>query len=378
MSIIPNVGILIDLVQNPLSLQEFRELLQKVRHLSFNLIQLRFADDFGQMIEYDSIPKIGYHYSSSKTNTSNGKAPFTYYNRYHLEQMVELAYQVGIQIVPEINLATNGGGWYKTGLLIDCPVTLCSSMKQGIAFDVIDKIESVMPIVLAAILELRNIFSLSSPSSNKFLHLGSDQREVAAQGCFLEAGHTGPVSLAALNHFESKLMSALAMMGIDQNQIIRWHNQENIQYQNRTGKITHYTDIADIVDNESSSIFATVKVANKMTPWEVYQATRSWVQISPTPKGVVAQVINGQKLRLAQLVAFTMGVGRTKSEFIPTTEDEFQRDFDALCDQLHCADKEPVIVVAADNPLRRTTVSLMESCVERTRNLTTKRSRASL
>jgi hypothetical protein len=139
---------------------------------------------------------------------------------------------------------------------------------------VIDKIEGVIPMVMAAIRELRDIFSLSSSPSGQFLHLGSDQRETAITGCFREAGHTISESHAALRRFEGKLTTVLSTIGIDQNQIIRWHNEDNIQYPNRTGNITHYTDISDIVNNESnSSFFGTVHLTGEMTPREVYLAT---------------------------------------------------------------------------------------------------------
>ena len=377
--IIPNVGILVDLVQDPLSQQEFQELLKAIQPLGFNMIQLRVTDDFGQVIDYDSIRNVACHHTSSQVNKSNGKNPiaYKYYGRHRLEQMVEWANKVGIQLVPEINLATNGGGWYKTGFLMDCPVTLCSSTKQGVAFDVIDKIESVIPVVMAAIRELRDIFSLSS-SSMQFLHLGSDQREKAISGCFREAGHTISESHAALSRFERKLTTALSTIGIDQNHIIRWHNQENIQYPDRTGNITHYTDISDVVNNELNSyFFGTVHLTGEMTPREVYLATRRWTMKSPYPHGIVAKAANGQIPKLAHLVAFTIGLRRTENEFLPTTEEEFQREFDALCGRLHCADKEPV-VRATNNELMSTALNLMESCAERTTNVTTKGSRASL
>jgi hypothetical protein len=319
-SIIPNVGILVDLVQDPLSQQEFQELLKAIELLGFNLIQLRVTDDFGQVIDYDSIRNLAYRHTSSQIDKSNGKNPiaYKYYGRNRLEQMVEWANKVGIQLVPEINLATNGGGWYKTGFLMDYPIILCSSTKQGIVFHVIDKIESVIPVVMAAIRELRDIFSLSSSSSMHFLHLGSDQRETAIIGCFREAGHTISESHAALSRFESKLTTALSTIGIDQNQIIRWHNQKKFQYPDRTGNITHYTDISDIVNNESnSSFFGTVHLTGEMTPKEVYLATRRWTMKSPYLHGILAKATNGQTPKLAHLAAFTIGLNSTENKFLP-------------------------------------------------------------
>jgi len=369
-------------VQDAISQQDFLKMLQTIEPLGINLVQLRIADDFGQVVEYDSIPNVGYHPTLSQANKTEEKSTFTFYNRHRLEQMVGWAHQVGIQLVPEVNLATNGGGWYKTGMVMNCPKTICDKGRD-IAFDVIDKFESVMPVVLAAIRELRDIFTLSS--SNQFLHLGSDQREMAVKGCFAEVGHIPSEAHAALHRFESKLFAALSLMGIDQNHIIRWHNQEKVEYPGRTGNITHYTDSDDLVnefhrDSAPTSFFGTVILTDEMTPWEVYQATRRWMIHSSTPQGMVAKAANGQLPRLNQLVAFTMGLRRTtKNEALPTNLDDFQREFETLCTKIQCAANIMEPFGRAANIRSTTDASfLMKSCVERTTNITLRKSRASL
>ena len=341
-----------------------------IEPLGINMIQLHLSDDFGQAVEYDSIPDIGYRTIASEINQTDEGTAFTLYNRNRLEQMVDWGHQVGIQLVPEINLATNGGGWFKTGLLMDCPQMLCDK-GHGIVFDVINKIESVMPIVLAAIAELRGIFSLSP--SNKFFHLGFDQREMAIDGCFAEAGHGTSKAYAALHRFESKLLAAISLIGIDHNNIIRWHNEEKVEYQDRTGKITHYTDADDYSapDYESgyelTPFFGTVVVTDEMTPWEVYQGTRRWTIKSSTPHGLVAKGIHGQVPRLDQLVAFVMGLrGTTKSEAYPANLDSFQTEFEIMCKEFQCTNtmEHFVTVANAKSRSRPDVTMLMQSCID--------------
>lgn len=380
-SSIPNVGIAIDLVRDPLSQEEYFTVLQKIESLGINLIQLNLADDFGQVVEYNLIPKAGYYPASAERNQPDEKVGFALYDRHRLEQMVEWAHKVGIRLVPEINLATNGGGWYKTGVLMDCPKVLCDD-GNGIAFDVVNKIESVIPIVLAAILELRDVFS-SSPF-HEFLHLGSDQREAAIDGCFAEAGHAASEAHSALHRFERRLSESLSLVGVDQKQIIRWHNREKVDYPDRVGKITHYTDVVDAPKESkngstASPFFGTVLLKDGMTPWDVYRETLRWTSNPSTPRGIVAKTIHGKIPRLDQLVAFAMGLGlTTERNGLPTTPDDFQRHFELVCVRFECnSTMEPFGKATGLRPTIRQATS-MESCTDRTFTATLRRSRAFL
>ena len=381
-SSIPNVGIAIDLVRNPLSKEDYLTVLQKIESLGINFIQLNLADDFGQVVEYSSIPKAGYYPASAERNQRDEKVGFALYDRNRLEQMVECAHKVGIRLVPEINLATNGGGWYKTGVLMDCPKLMCDD-GHGIAFDVVNRIESVIPIVLAAILELRDVFSTST--LHEFLHLGSDQREAAIDGCFAEAGHAASEAHSSLHRFERSLSESLSMVGVDLKQIIRWHNREKVDYPDRVGKITHYTDVGDAPKESKngpapSPFFGTVLLKDDMTPWEVYRETLRWTSNLPTPRGLVAKTIHGQIPRFDQLVAFAMGSGlTTESDGLSTTPDDFQRSFVLACARFECTSTiEPFGKATGFQPSIVREGTLMESCTDRTFKTTLRKSRAFL
>ncbi|VEU34789.1 unnamed protein product [Pseudo-nitzschia multistriata] len=372
---IPHVGLVVNLVENSISQQNLFRLLQTIELLGMNLIQLNLADDFGQVVEYDSVSGIGYSTALSEANQKDAKIALPLYDRHRLEQIIGWAYQAGIQLVPEINLATNGGGWFKTGMLIDCPKVLCEK-GHGIAFDVINKIESVLPIVLSVVAELRDIFSASP--LNKFMHLGFDEREMAVGGCFSESGLDASEVHAALHRFETKLFDAISLIGADHHNIIRWQNEEKVEYRDRTGKITQFTSIDDLADKYDSisdltPFFGTVLITEKNTPWEVYQATLCWTTKSSPPHGLVAKGTHGQVPQIDQLVAFTMGLrDRAKTD---TTFDGFQTDFAVACEKLRCREAAQYFGRTANNRAQLKDLNLRESCIERTTNTTSRRSK---
>lgn len=373
--IIPHVGIAIDLVQNPLATKNFLELLRFIEPLGMNLMQISLASDFGQAVEYDSIPKTSYRPASLQRNHSDDPI---FYDRHLLEQMVELARDFGIRLLPEINIATRGGGWHKTGIVMDCPRILCDK-GQGISFDVVDKIDSVLPIMLAAILELWDIFSVSHV--DQFLHLGSDQRDEAIDGCFAEAGHAPFQAHSSLRNFERKLSESLAMTGIDPRQIIRWHNREKIHYPDRTGKITQYTDVDDILEDwksgsASTAYFGTVLLRDEMTLWDVYRETRRWIANPSGLQGIIAKSNHGRIPRFDHVVAFSMGV-ITESASPLTTMEEFHEEFEAVCKRLECkSTMHPFEQSTGSESKALSKATLAESCTERTIKSTQRKSRA--
>ena len=373
---IPNVGIAIDLVQDPLSKEAFLSLLRAIESLGMTVIQMNLANDLGHAVEYDSIPNVGYRPASLDRKRSDEKSDFPYFDRHRLEEMVEVARKIGIQLIPEINLVTTGGGWYKTGILMNCPQIVCDN-GQGIAFDVVDKIDRVIPIVLAAILELWNIFSLSSV--DQLLHLGSDEREKVILGCFAEAGHDSSEAHSSLHNFERKLMEALSIAGIHSSKIIRWHNGEKIDYPDRTGNITHYTDIGDIREKSENGstpapYFGMVLLRDEMTLWDVYQESRRWIEHPPGLRAIIAKTVHGGIPRFDHLVAFTMGFG-----FVSESEKDFQKEFELVCTRLECTKTtRPFYKTTAGIRSTIQETTLKETCAERTINATQRKSRALL
>jgi hypothetical protein len=370
-----HVGISLDLVHDPITLETFKRLLHSIQPLGFNLIQLRLSDDFGQVVEWQSIPDLSYSHMNTDRdgNRSSGSAvgarsattPY-HYGRFHLEQMVDWAKLVGIKILPEINLATNGGGWFKGGMLMNCPQTLCET-GEGIAIDVVSNLRGVLPVVLGVIREMREIFS-----TTPFLHLGSDERR-ASEVCFKEAGYGPSEARAALFRFETKLASGLSLMGVDQSRIIRWQNQEGRVYPNRTGIITHFVHEMDIspVDGKnipSTDFFGTVTVTNAMMEWDVFEITRRWIALKPV--GLVLRTSSGHTPSLQLLVAFALGLDTTEID----TKESFQLAHAKLCSQLRC--HETHITSIANAKFRTKQVwkdsFLEEACLQRTANVTVK------
>ena len=375
---IPNIGIVIDLVQDSSLKDDYLKLLRRIEPLGINLIQLNLANDFGQAVEYKSIPNIGYFQASLEHNETDKKAKSSFYNLQRLGDMVHLAHENGIRLIPEINLATNGGGWYNTGVLMDCPQTLCDK-GHNIAFDVIDKMESVIPIVVAAILEIWDAFSISPFQS--FLHLGADERKAAIDGCFMEAGHEASTAKSAYNRFEKTLLASLSMVGIDPNQIIRWHNREKVKYPDRVGYITHYTEIDDVPKVPESGIlhapfFGTVLLEDDTTPWDVYRDTRRWLNGPSTPQGMVIKTIGGQIPQYDHLVAFAMGLGLTaENKGSLTTSDSFHGDFELECVRFECENAMAPFGDFTGGRIKIQNESSTESCTDRTVNITLRKSR---
>eukprot|EP00536_Pseudo-nitzschia_multiseries_P008370 jgi/Psemu1/197892/e_gw1.211.13.1 len=239
-----------------------------------------------------------------------------------------------------------------------------------------------MPIALAAIAELRDIFSFSP--LNQFFHLGFDERKLAVGGCFAEAAHNSSQGYDALHQFESKLSTDISLLGIDQKSIIRWRNDEKIDYEDRTGAITRYTDVNDLIDevdrdSEPASVFGAIHITDEMTPWEVYRETQRWKGLSPALLGLVAKGSGGQIPRLDQLVAFVMALeDNTESEMHTISWDTFQTEFEVMCARVQCTNTTDHLGRANFNPSGSEDSHLTKICIERTTNITTRRSKAFL
>jgi hypothetical protein len=351
-----HVGIFLNLVQYSIGYESFKTLIEMIRPLGFNYIHLRLADDYGQVVDYESLPGTTYS-SFQRHDTSRHN-----YRRRHLEQLSELAKQSGIEIVPEINLATNGGGWHKAGILLDCPKILCEQ-KEGVALDTINKQDGVLPIVLAAIQEIREIFSCTS-----LLHLGSDERQNVAKGCFAEAGYTPTQAHDSLATFETKLAAGLCMIGISQDHIVRWVNEENVRYPNRTGRITQFRNEGEVAAFSSmSSYFGTVHLGGEISLSNTFSDVRRWLGKPVIPYGLTAESSDGGIPSFSRMVAFA--IAASDAEKIDNDYAQFHKRFENICADLDCASKDSIIA-RLNTASAGKTISSSEACNERTMNVT--------
>jgi hypothetical protein len=203
-----------------------------------------------------------------------------------LQEVVATAKQLGIQVLPEISISTNsGGGWYNAGLVVDCPRVLCDEEGGGVANDVSQG--SLLPFLLSAIQDLHDIFHTSS---SDYLHLGREERRDSMR-CWNKSGKQE----ANYDVFEDRLSYLLKMKGLyDPKHILRWENQEQVQYAKRTGNVTHYHhsiplhETAASNKNNTRTFFGTVSLTAEKDPWMIYQETRQWAAAQPT--GLLAKV----------------------------------------------------------------------------------------
>ncbi|KAG7351900.1 glycosyl hydrolase family 20 protein [Nitzschia inconspicua] len=358
-------AIFLDLVRNHVSKEGFAKLVELVKSSGLTAIQLRLADDFGQVVEYQSVPNIAY---SAFTSESAGQVQ-SFYHRRHLKFFVRLAEQAGISIIPEINLATSAGGWIKSGMLMNCPHTLCHR-GEGMALDVAKNLDGVLPVCMAVILELIQLF-LSSPSHlGPSIHLGSDERELVANSCFMEAGYGTKSAHDALANFEEKMSQAFAAIGVDEDYIVRWNNQENVRYPNRTGSITQYLS-SDDVDNLKtfSRYLGTTLAYRESSSWEIFSATRRWMEKDTIPWGMLLKnVDDGFFPSFSQMVAFHLAMsGNITSD----DKSSFLQQQESWCKALNCSGKDLIVQeLRASHPIK--SLDLNAACLGRTQNVTVK------
>jgi hypothetical protein len=357
---VPNVGIFLDLIEIDISLESFGDLMEILHSLQMNFVHLRLSGHFGQVVDFESLPEITYSAFVPKNKSHSTR----FYRQQHLKQFAKAAKRWGIKIMPEINLATNGGGWVKTGMLLNCPLILCHHA-DGVAFDVINKLGSILPVVVAAVREIIHVFS--SPLSISWVHMGADDRARAAQGCFAEAGYGVQEAQEGFRIFEDKLSTALALHGIDQDNIVRWSNDENVHYSKRTGQITQHLSSYDTSSLDPESLyFGTVSVSDD-TAWKIFCNTRKWLVKSNAPTGLVLMSANGGIPSIAHMTAFIMALSATKLSEIK--QEGFEGQYKGLCSQVDCNAKEAILMqLRALSQKSPSTVSTV--CSERTVNVT--------
>lgn len=219
------------------------------------------------------------------------------------------------------------------------------------------------------------------------MHLGSDDRVLVAGSCFVEAGYKESEALSALHRFGNKLSVELSELGINQKNVLRWHNEEKIDYEDRTGRISHYASVSDLSNLSGSGFlsdgfFGRILIKDGMGPWEVYQETRRWTNIEPVaPQGLVAEGIHGQIPRLDQLIAFSMRLDNTtKSNVTPTTFGEFQDRMKAICQKVQCTNATAPFAIPTGVGRRdgESSSIMMGSCKEKTTYVTKREAREPL
>lgn len=293
---IPMVGVIFDCVNSESPLSQIQSMLKEfVGPLRFNLMQLRLLDDHGIAFRPKNLAVLG--------STAS--------EQYEAEEYTKLikfaAEEFGISTIPEISVSTHSGGWVDSGFMASCPKLLCDRGK-GMVTDIENP--SLMPVIFTLLSELRSLFNTSP-----YLHLGSDDRIGASQGCLQETQeYSDPMQSLAL--FEEKLTKLIEMLGIRQDQILRWDNGNSENYSDRTGNITHFRAHNPFILPQvkpGDKFFASVNLLSQ-SPWMIYKHTRELVELNPQAilgeiREFSPQMMKKKNIGL-RLAAFALGLQR--------------------------------------------------------------------
>ena len=293
---VEKTGIILDLANSLVKLDDMKKLIREfIAPLGFDLLQIRLSDDFAFAVKLEADAKL----AQSEWDV---KIP----NSTDFKDLVGVAKtEWGMEVIPELSLTTNAGGWINGGFLVHCPKHYCND-GTGVPNDIREP--QFLALVYAVLRELQEIFGSAS-----FFHLGSDER-VGSLKCYEEDG-LKPDEDPPFGAFEKKLKKMLLMLGINPNNVIRWDNDEQLSYDDRAGGITHYripADPGDLPDVREAEPFFMTSDLFEGNVYSVYKETRAFVGLKPM--GIMGEI---RTLRAStwreqhmdlKLIAFFLGV----------------------------------------------------------------------
>jgi hypothetical protein len=261
---VPHTGVLLDLVNSPVTPERITSFIQSISRLGLNMLQLRLISDHGFHVRLESIPQLVH-------NVVWVGVP---YEEMDLQNIVASASQVGMEVVPEFSITTNAGGcWFASGMTVAGPHVIFEQ-GRGIVHNITDNV--VLPLVATVIRSFRDIFS-----SSNYIHLGSDEREEAML-CL----HEARLEKTDFDSFEKRLSYLLEWEDLYKpDHLLRWQNREGKRYDERTGRVTHYraNDTPNPPTGESSLLRSICLLGGL-----VYQNTHHLKEQNPT--GLLAEV----------------------------------------------------------------------------------------
>lgn len=315
---VPKVGVLVDLTLSAIPMSNLSRFLEDyVSKLGLNYIQVRLAGSNALAVQTTTFPTM-----------SDARRPKVQLSE--LAPWIERAAQLGVEVVPELSVATNVTGWHRAGYVANCPLALCND--QTTFHNLQDS--RIFPVLYAVLDEVFRTFR------SNLVHLGADERS-SALDCYREA--FGGVNITEYhlmrNSFEARLARLLEHLGYRSDQVVRYANAEDHRYESRAGKITHYLTIPGSQPDEP--FFLTIDVSHG-TAWQVYQRTREYA--ARRPEGLVAYVHNATDGY--HLLAFSMGLGHGDA----MEENQFDMMFAKLCAEhkLSCQPPDVTPLTAVD------------------------------
>lgn len=308
--VVPHTGVIWDTVNSIVLPSRLSTIIEEdIAPLGFNIIQMRLVNNHGFSLKINDT-------MFEHTFAAEGAVPYRL--REDLVPLVATARRFGIEMMPEISVSTDGGGWFNTGFMMHCPEHFCKSSTTP--NNINDPL--LLPLLFTVISELRHVFS------SKFFHLGSDER-IGSEPCFKELG-----VVPDFDGFETRLHHFLQTNGILPDHILRSENARKRVHEGRTGTITQLRAGSIEMDEPDDIVFFTVDVEDG-DAWTVYQRTKELV--AQEPLGVMAEVRallygHWENVQLRKrLLAFSMALSE-----LPTAADSaaFAESFRAICEAL--------------------------------------------
>jgi hypothetical protein len=170
--------VIVDAARQPWSLEDLREIVNFLSSVEgLNLLHLRLSDDQGfVLILDDTHPELSsVYWDSGENNSTEVTGTFT---ASEMREFVAYADSRGVFVVPELNVPGHAGGWWRSGLLVNCPKYACES-GWSLPLDV--RRPEAVQLVAKVFAEIRGIFS-NAP----FYHLGGDEIR-SGDPCWKEA-----------------------------------------------------------------------------------------------------------------------------------------------------------------------------------------------
>ena len=316
---VEKTGIILDLANSLVKLDDMKKLVREfIAPLGFDLLQIRLSDDFAFAVKLEADTKL-----------AQSEWDVTIPNATDFKDFADVAKtEWGMEVIPEISLTTDAGGWINGGFLVHCPKHYCND-GTGIPNDIREP--QFLALVYAVLRELQEIFGSAS-----FFHLGSDER-VESLKCYEEEGLKLDED-PPFGAFEKKLKKMLLMLGIKPKNVIRWDNDEQLSYEDRVGGITQYripADPGDLPDvREGEPFFMTADLFGRNV-YSVYKQTRAFVRLNPM--GIMGEIrtLKASTWREQQmdlkLIAFFLGVSNKDKDKGTLSHKDFVKEAIRLC-----------------------------------------------
>lgn len=242
------------------------------------------------------------------------------------------------------------------GFNVQCPLVTCRK-GQGVQ-DISEP--SYTAVAYRLVREVEKI------ATSGMIHLGSDERK-SGEACFSEVTDTLP-NFAS---FEKRLAYLLEYDGIGE-QVIRWANEEGVEYPGRLGHITQCRK-GDCRTENTGRWIATVDL-QVGGPYHIYTSAKELALRKPwaiiAEAGNVDTSVLGKDNLPKRMLAFAMGI----SEMDEWSRGMFEENFTRLCFTMlgsggECSDFAKSNS-GVDEAAFRSEVHREALCSERTRNIT--------